>query len=46
MKSLLFIIIGVITSLTLRSAGITENMWQYWVVLVCLVASILLSSIC
>ena len=43
MKTLLFILIGIIASLTLRSADVTEDMWEHWVIIACLCASILVA---
>ena len=43
MKTLLFILIGIIVALTLRSADVTEDMWEHWVIIACLWASILVT---
>lgn len=44
MANLLFGVIGVITSLTLDSCGITINMWQFWVIVCCLIATMTITT--
>lgn len=43
MSTVLFILIGFITSETLKSCDVTFDMWQHWVILACIIASILVS---
>lgn len=45
MWSILYVFIGLVASRTLESGGITDNMWQHWVILACIVASVLLTSL-
>ena len=39
MSTVLFILIGFITSETLKSCDVTFDMWQHWVILACIIAS-------
>ena len=41
MSTLLYIVIGFIASKTLESCEITIKQWQYWVILSCIVCSML-----
>lgn len=41
----LFAVIGFIVNATLSSCDIEINMWQYWVIVACVIASIVLTGI-
>lgn len=41
MSTLLFILIGFIVCETLKSCDVTMGMWQYWVILACIISSML-----
>ena len=41
MKTLFFILIGLIGSLTLKSCDVTEETWQFWVIGACIIATFL-----
>ena len=43
MSTLLFIVIGVVASKTLESCEIIMKQWQYWVILACIVSSMLVA---
>lgn len=43
MKTLLFILIGLISSLTLKSCDVTEETWQFWVICACIIATFLVT---
>ena len=43
MSTLLFILIGFIAFKTLESCDVTMNMWQYWVICTCMIASMLVT---
>lgn len=43
MSTLLCIVIGVIASKTLESCDITMKRWQYWVMLACIISSMLVA---
>lgn len=41
MKTLFFMLIGLISSLTLKSCDVTEGTWQFWVIFACIIATFL-----
>ena len=43
MRTLLYIVIGFVLSKTLESCDIEMNQWQYWVIIACVVASMLIA---
>ena len=43
MSTLLYIVIGFIASKTLESCDITIKQWQYWVMLACIISSMLVA---
>jgi hypothetical protein len=43
MSAFLYIIIGFVASKTMLSCDVTPNMWQYWVMLACIISSAIIA---
>jgi hypothetical protein len=42
MRTLLLIILGIVSSTTLASCDVTIDMWQWWVMLACAISYLLI----
>ena len=45
MWSLLFIVIGFVLNATLESCSVEMNTWQFWVIIGCVLASIIIATV-
>lgn len=43
MSTFLYFVIGFVANRTLESCDIKVNQWQYWVIVACIVASVLVT---